>query len=110
MIFVYDPDAAALFQPMKPGLSSLPLRLARFVLRYGKSAVEVVNRNDCRAWEESGAKAAVGKTMTIADGGYSGTGLVMLRRRRGEELSDWKQAHNKSQNGSAPASSTSSPA
>lgn len=34
------------------------------------------NRNDCRAWEESGAKAAVGTTMTIADGGYPGTGLV----------------------------------
>ncbi|MER5561177.1 transposase [Streptomyces sp. NPDC002506] len=55
------------------------------------------NRNDCRAWEESGAKAAVGNTMTIADGGYPGTGLVMPhRRRKGEELSDWKQAHNKS--------------
>ncbi|MFD0375684.1 transposase, partial [Streptomyces sp. NPDC127112] len=25
------------------------------------------NRNDCKAWEESGAKAAVGKTTTIAD-------------------------------------------
>ena len=31
------------------------------------------NRNDCKAWEESGAKAAVGATMTIADGGYPGT-------------------------------------
>ncbi|MGY0489141.1 transposase [Streptomyces sp. WG-D5] len=55
------------------------------------------NRNDCKAWEESGAKAAVGNTMTIADGGYPGTGLVMPhRRRKGEELPDWKQAHNKS--------------
>ncbi|SOE32614.1 transposase [Streptomyces sp. OK228] len=55
------------------------------------------NRNDCRAWSESGAKAAVGKTTTIADGGYPGTGLVMPHRRRtGEELSDWQQAHNKS--------------
>ncbi len=55
------------------------------------------NRNDCKAWEESGAKAAVGRTMTIADGGYPGTGLVMPhRRRKGEELPDWKQAHNKS--------------
>ncbi|WP_329168800.1 transposase [Streptomyces sp. NBC_01267] len=55
------------------------------------------NRNDCKAWEESGAKAAVGKTMTIADGGYPGTGLVMPhRRRKGEGLPDWKQAHNKS--------------
>ncbi|MGW1530362.1 transposase, partial [Streptomyces sp. NPDC002159] len=55
------------------------------------------NRNDCKAWEESGAKAAVGTTMTIADGGYPGTGLVMPhRRRKGEELPGWKQAHNKS--------------
>lgn len=55
------------------------------------------NRNDCRAWEESGAKAAVGKTLTIADGGYPGTGLVMPHRRgRGEDLPEWKQAHNKS--------------
>ncbi|MFG2947579.1 transposase [Streptomyces adustus] len=55
------------------------------------------NRNDCRAWAESGAKAAVGNTMTIADGGYPGTGLVMPhRRRKGEDLPDWKQAHNKS--------------
>ncbi|MEV0913302.1 transposase [Streptomyces sp. NPDC049967] len=55
------------------------------------------NRNDCKAWEDSGAKAVVGKTMTIADGGYQGTGLVMPhRRRKGEELPDWKQAHSKS--------------
>jgi hypothetical protein len=55
------------------------------------------NRNDCRAWAESGAKAAVGNTMTVADGGYPGTGLVMPhRRRQGEDLPDWKQAHNKS--------------
>ncbi|MER6567140.1 transposase [Streptomyces sp. NPDC001093] len=55
------------------------------------------NRNDCRAWAESGAKGAVGKTVTIADGGYPGTGLVMPHRRcKGEELPDWKQAHNKS--------------
>ncbi|MGW2479467.1 transposase [Streptomyces sp. NPDC001571] len=55
------------------------------------------NRNDCKAWEESGAKVTVGKTMTIADGGYPGTGLVMPHRRgKGEELPDWKLAHNKS--------------
>ncbi|MFE3518948.1 transposase [Streptomyces sp. NPDC059166] len=55
------------------------------------------NRNDCRAWSESGAEAAVGKTIAIADGGYPGTGLVMPhRRRKGEELPAWKQAHNKS--------------
>ncbi|MFJ3625457.1 transposase [Streptomyces albidoflavus] len=56
------------------------------------------NRNDCKAWEESGAKAAVGKTLTIADGGYPGTGLVIpYRRERGRtELPDWKEECNKS--------------
>ncbi|WP_438699367.1 transposase [Streptomyces antarcticus] len=57
------------------------------------------NRNDCKAWEESGAKAAFGQTLTIADGGYPGTGLVMphrRRRRKGEELPEWKQEHSKS--------------
>ncbi|MFI5673044.1 transposase [Streptomyces sp. NPDC051704] len=55
------------------------------------------NRNDCKAWEESGAKTAVGQTTTIADGGYPGTGLVMPhRRRKSEGLPDWKEAHNKS--------------
>ncbi|TDU73624.1 DDE superfamily endonuclease [Streptomyces sp. KS 21] len=55
------------------------------------------NRNDCRAWAESGAKQAVGNTTTIADGGYLGTGLITPhRRRKGEELPDWKQAHDKS--------------
>ncbi|MDH6218906.1 hypothetical protein M2283_006240 [Streptomyces pseudovenezuelae] len=44
------------------------------------------NRHDSRGWEESGAKAAVGNTMTIADGGYQGTGLVIPHcRRKGEE-------------------------
>ncbi|MFI9330307.1 transposase [Kitasatospora sp. NPDC052868] len=53
------------------------------------------NRNDCRAWEESGAKAAVGRTTTIADGGYPGTGLVIPHRRpRGGELTDWQAEHN----------------
>ncbi|MFJ5707645.1 transposase [Streptomyces sp. NPDC093105] len=56
------------------------------------------NRNDCKAWEESGAKAAVGKTLTIADGGYPGTGLVIPhRRQRGQtELPAWKEGHNRS--------------
>ncbi|MCX4834360.1 transposase [Streptomyces sp. NBC_01016] len=55
------------------------------------------NRNDCKAWEESGAKDAVGRTMAIADGGYPGTGLVMPhRRRKGEELADWQKTHNTS--------------
>ncbi|GHJ91457.1 hypothetical protein SNE510_09760 [Streptomyces sp. NE5-10] len=38
------------------------------------------NRNDCKAWEEPGAKTAVGKTLTIADGGHPGTGLVIPHR------------------------------
>ncbi len=54
-------------------------------------------RSDCKAREESGAKATVGKTPTTADGGYPGTGLVRPRhRRKGEDLPDWKQEHNKS--------------
>ncbi|GGK74770.1 transposase [Streptomyces flaveus] len=56
------------------------------------------NRNDCKAWEESGAKAAIGKTTTIADGGYRGTGLVIphRRKRKDEELPPWKEEHNRS--------------
>ncbi|MFG2394839.1 transposase [Streptomyces lavendulae] len=56
------------------------------------------NRNDCKAWEEFGAKAAVGKTLVIADGGYPGTGLVIPHRReRGQtELPAWKEEHNRS--------------
>ncbi len=57
------------------------------------------NRNDCRAWEESGAKAAIGTTPTvIADGGYRGTGLTIphYRRRKDEELPAWQEDHNAS--------------
>ncbi|OSP41565.1 IS5/IS1182 family transposase [Streptomyces sp. 13-12-16] len=57
------------------------------------------NRNDCRAWEESGAKAAVGATPTvIADGGYRGTGLAIphYRRHEDENLPVWKENHNAS--------------
>ncbi|MFJ3715365.1 transposase [Streptomyces sp. NPDC090057] len=55
------------------------------------------NRNDCKAWSESGAAAAVGNTTTIADGGYQGTGLVIPHRRpAGGELRDWKKEHNRS--------------
>ncbi|GAA3562109.1 hypothetical protein GCM10022295_50450 [Streptomyces osmaniensis] len=39
------------------------------------------NRNDCRAWELSGAKVAVGKAVVIADGGYRGTSLIIPHRR-----------------------------
>lgn len=55
------------------------------------------NRHDSRGWEESGAKDAVGHTMTIADGGYQGTGLVIPHRRtKGKELPAWKEEHNRS--------------
>ncbi|WP_119581015.1 transposase [Streptomyces europaeiscabiei] len=56
------------------------------------------NRNDCKAWAESGAEAAVGRTITIADGGYPGTGLVIPHRReRGQtDLPAWKEEHNRS--------------
>ncbi|MBT2492262.1 transposase [Streptomyces sp. ISL-96] len=56
------------------------------------------NRNDCKAWELSGAKAAVGKATVIADGGYRGTGLLIPHRREpGQaELTAWKEEHNAS--------------
>ncbi|MFD7244651.1 transposase [Streptomyces massasporeus] len=54
------------------------------------------NRNDCKAWELSGAKDAVGRTTVIADGGYRGTGLVIPHRREPgrAELPAWKEEHN----------------
>lgn len=55
------------------------------------------NRKDCKACEESGAKAAAadGGAGTMADGGYPGTGLVIPRcRERGPaELTPWKEEH-----------------
>jgi hypothetical protein len=56
------------------------------------------NRNDCKAWELSGAKDAVGNTTVIADGGHRGTGLVIPHRReRGQaELPSRKEEHNTS--------------
>ncbi len=56
------------------------------------------NRNDCRAWELSGAKGSVGNATVIADGGYRGTGLVIPHRREpGQaELPAWKEEHNRS--------------
>ncbi|MFJ8141204.1 transposase [Streptomyces sp. NPDC096013] len=57
------------------------------------------NRNDCKAWELSGAKATVGQTTVIADGGYRGTGLVIPHRREKDqsELPPRKEEHNASQ-------------
>ncbi|MEW2471636.1 transposase [Streptomyces sp. NPDC046994] len=56
------------------------------------------NRNDCIAWELSGAKAAVGNATVIADGGYRGTGLVIPHRRERDQgrLPGWKEEHNRS--------------
>lgn len=67
-----------------------------------------VNRHDPRGWEESGASAAVGATMTIADGGYQGTGLVNPhRRQKGRELPARKEEHNRShKRGSRPRPET----
>ncbi|MFI5640123.1 transposase [Streptomyces goshikiensis] len=68
----------------------------RLMIVVGRPLAE--NRNDCKAWEESGAKASVGTTVTIADGGYPGTGLVIPhRRKRGQaELQDWQEEHSQS--------------
>ncbi|EFE71942.1 conserved hypothetical protein [Streptomyces viridosporus ATCC 14672] len=56
------------------------------------------NRNDCKIWELSGAKDAVGRTIVIADGGYRGTGLIIPHRRAPgrAELPAWKEEHNAS--------------
>ncbi|MFE3415492.1 transposase [Streptomyces mirabilis] len=56
------------------------------------------NRNDCKAWELSGAEDAIGRTTVIADGGYRGTGLIIPHRRDpGQaELPAWKEEHNAS--------------
>lgn len=50
------------------------------------------NRNDCKAWGLPGAVRVIG------DGGYRGTGVLVLHRReRGQdELPDWKNEHNAS--------------
>jgi hypothetical protein len=55
------------------------------------------NRHDSRARAESGAKDLVGRATTIADGGYPGTGLIILHRKpKGGELCAWKVEHNRS--------------
>lgn len=53
------------------------------------------NRNDCKTWKLSGAKAASATTV-IADGGYRGTSLVIQHRReRGQaDFPEWKEEHN----------------
>ncbi|MFH8663068.1 transposase [Streptomyces afghaniensis] len=56
------------------------------------------NRNDCKAWELSGTKDAIGRTTVIADGGYRGTGLIIPHRRDPgrAELPSGKEEHNAS--------------
>ena len=68
------------------------------------------NRN-CKAWELSGAKAAVGNTTVIADGGYRGTGLVIPHRREpGQaELPRGRKSTTPLTGRSAPAWNTPSP-
>ncbi|MBB4981104.1 transposase [Streptomyces nymphaeiformis] len=68
----------------------------RFVVAVGRPLPG--NRNDCKAWELSGAKAIVDRATVIADGGYRGTGLIIPHRReRGQaELPAWKEEHNAS--------------
>ncbi|MBM7173916.1 transposase [Streptomyces sp. G44] len=56
------------------------------------------NRNDCKTWELSDAKTAVGRTSVSADGGYRGTGLAIPHRRAPGQagLPAWKEEHNRS--------------
>ncbi|MBB1253475.1 transposase [Streptomyces sp. OF3] len=56
------------------------------------------NRNDCTAFHASGAEAACGEAMVVADGGYQCTGAIIPHRRRAgqEHLPDWKEEHNAS--------------
>ena len=51
------------------------------------------NRNDRRAWELSGAKAAIGNAMVIADGGHRGTGLVIPREEENNRSHRKVRAH-----------------
>jgi hypothetical protein len=56
------------------------------------------NRNDCKAFGESGIDHATRTATVIADGGYPGTRAVIPHRRtaKDEPLVDWKEAHNAS--------------
>ncbi len=65
------------------------------------------DRHDFRGWEESVVRDAVGKTMTIVDGGYQGTGLIIPHRRtKGEELPARKENTTAPTSEFAPVSST----
>ncbi len=56
------------------------------------------NHNDCTAFGASGAEAACGRALVVADGGYQGTSAIIPHRRsRGQDqLPDWKEEHNAS--------------
>ncbi|SDC95643.1 Helix-turn-helix of DDE superfamily endonuclease [Glycomyces harbinensis] len=55
------------------------------------------NRNDCKAFGESGAEHACRNHDLIGDGGYIATSAIIPHRRRpGEDLPDWKAEHNAS--------------
>jgi hypothetical protein len=55
------------------------------------------NRNDCKAFGESGAEYSCRNVDVIADGGYIATSAIIPHRRRpGEALPEWQEAHNAS--------------
>jgi hypothetical protein len=55
------------------------------------------NRNDCRAFGESGAEDVCRNATVIGDGGYIATSAIIpYRRRPGEVLPAWKEEHNAS--------------
>lgn len=55
------------------------------------------NRHDCKAFGESGAEHACRNVDVIGDGGYMATSAIIPHRRRpGEDLPEWKEAHNAS--------------
>jgi hypothetical protein len=55
------------------------------------------NRNDCKAFGESGAEHVCRNHNVIGDGGYIATSAIIPHRRRpGEALPVWKEEHNAS--------------
>jgi hypothetical protein len=55
------------------------------------------NRNDCKAFGESGAEHACRNVDVIGDGGYIATSAIIPHRRRpGKALPAWKEHHNAS--------------
>jgi hypothetical protein len=55
------------------------------------------NRNDCKAFGESGIEHAVRNATVIGDGGYIATSAIIPHRRKpGQDLPTWKTEHNAS--------------